>query len=108
VSDNLKILLDIDDTALIYNEKKKMYEEHPRLMELIRNHTVVLYSGNPRIEDFYLKWRTSGFIPKGSDYLPKADVFIDNDYELWLDFVQVKKCYHKIDQFLEISYLLKP
>ena len=95
----MKILLDIDDTALITKDKGKTWTEHKLLHQLIREHTVILYSGNPDIAEYSKKWKTSGFIPKGSDSFPTADVLIDNDFELWVDSVIVKKCYSSITQF---------
>lgn len=97
----MKILLDIDDTSLIYNKKIKKYEEHPKLRRLIEEHMVILYSGNPEIKMYAEKWKTNGYILKAEDKLPKADVLIDNDAELWLDFVNVKSFYKSIDEFFE-------
>lgn len=101
MKDNIKILLDIDDTALLYDKKKKVWLEHPQLRNLIENFNVILYSGNPAIEDYHLKWKTNGFILKAEDCTPKADVLIDNDYELWSKLVNVKRYYRTIDEFLE-------
>ena len=97
----MKILLDIDDTALLTKNRGKTWEEHPKLHELISQHDIVLYSGNPEIEKYYEKWKTKGYIPKGVESFPKADVLIDNDYELWKENVNVKKCYKSIDSFLK-------
>lgn len=97
----MKILLDIDDTALIYNKSQKEYLEHPRLDELLDNNEVILYSGNSDIAEYYKKWRVKGFIAKSSDSTPTADILIDNDAELWIDLVSVKKFYKSIDEFFE-------
>jgi hypothetical protein len=97
----MKILLDIDDTALITKDRGKTWTEHPKLHELISKHDVVLYSGNPEIEKYFAKWKTKGYIPKGADTFPKADVLIDNDCDLWKENVEVKKCFKTIDAFLK-------
>jgi len=95
----MKILLDIDDTALITKDRGKTWNEHPRLTELISSYTVYLYSGNPDIYEYYKKWKTAGYIPKGNDHIPVADVLIDNDGKLWKSSVNVKKIYKSIDSF---------
>ncbi len=92
----MKILLDIDDTALITKDKGKTWFEHSRLKELIKLHNVFLYSGNPEIEEFASKWKVKGFFPK-------ADVLIDNDAELWINLVDVKKSYKSIDSFFRFN-----
>ncbi|NCS80784.1 MAG: hypothetical protein COW85_00750 [Ignavibacteria bacterium CG22_combo_CG10-13_8_21_14_all_37_15] len=97
----MKILLDIDDTALITKDRGKTWSEHPLLRALINQYDVVLYSGNPEIAKYHKEWKTKGYIPKGSDYLPKAEVLIDNDSDLWKETVEVKKCYKSIDSFLK-------
>lgn len=96
----MKILLDIDDTALITKDRGITWKEHPKLMELIGSYSVFLYSGNPQIAVYAGKWKTVGFIPKGSSFIPKADVLIDNDADLWKDTVEVNKCYKSINAFL--------
>lgn len=95
----MKILLDIDDTALITNDKGKTWKKHPLLEKLISEHRVFLYSGNPEIDNYSKEWKTAGFIPKGSDTFPKADVLIDNDAELWKDSVEVNEIFDSIDSF---------
>lgn len=97
----MKILLDIDDTALILKDGTSTYYEHPRLHELIKKHNVILYSGNVNIEKYYEKWKTKGYISKSADEYPKADVLIDNDCNLWQECVIVKKAYFSIDEFFE-------
>jgi biotin-(acetyl-CoA carboxylase) ligase len=97
----MKILLDIDDTSLILKDGSTNYQEHPRLSELIETHQVFLYSGNTEIEKYYKKWKTKGYISKSADEYPKADVLIDNECNLWKDFVTVKKAYYSIDEFFE-------
>ncbi len=96
----MKILLDIDDTALITKDRGKTWIEHPRLEELISKHKVFLYSGNPDIEKYAELWKTNGFYSKGNNFIPQGDVLIDNDSELWKDFVEVKYCFNSIDEFL--------
>lgn len=96
----MKILLDIDDTALITKDRGKTWNEHPFLEKLISEHEVYLYSGSPEIEMYYEKWKTKGFIPKGGFDTPKADVLIDNDADLWKSSVSVKKTYKSINSFL--------
>ena len=99
----MKILLDIDDTAIITKDRGKTWNEHPRLKELIAKHDVVLYSGNPDIEEYHKKWKTKGFISKSTEYTPLADVLIDNDYKLWKNNVNVKKCYSSIAQYFRYN-----
>ncbi|MBX3007674.1 MAG: hypothetical protein KF816_06555 [Melioribacteraceae bacterium] len=96
----LKILLDIDDTARISKDKGRTYSDHPKLKELIQDYSVYLYSGNPDIAEFAHLWKTSGYIPKGNDSYPKADVLIDNDSDLWINSVDVKTSYKSINAFL--------
>jgi hypothetical protein len=98
---SLKILLDIDDTALISHDQGKSWTEHPRLNELISSYDVYLYSGNPDIETYSRRWKTKGYIPKGSNYRPQADVLIDNNYKLHRGDVDVEKCYSSIDSFFK-------
>lgn len=99
----MKIFLDIDDTALITKDKGKSWYEHPRLAELINLHSVFLYSGNPEIANFALNWKAKGYYPKGANKIPIADVLIENDAELWLDLVDVKKSYKSIDSFFRFN-----
>lgn len=96
----LKILLDIDDTARISKDKGLTYSDHPKLIELIQNYSVYLYSGNPDIAYYAHLWKTCGYIPKGNDSCPKADVLIDNDSDLWVSSVDVKKSFKSINAFL--------
>lgn len=98
---SMKILLDIDDTSLIYNKETKQYEEHPQLRRLFKNHTIILYSGNPDIKMYAEKWKTNGYILKAEDKIPEADILIDNDFELWSELVNVKRYYKSIDEFFE-------
>lgn len=95
----MKILLDIDDTALISKDRGKTWNEHPKLKELIKNYSVYLYSGNPDIANYASFWKTKGYVPKGTDSIPHADILIDNDFNLWKDTVEVFKCYKSIGSF---------
>jgi hypothetical protein len=97
----MKILLDIDDTALISTDRGKTYIEHPRLQELISKHSVFLFSGNPDIEKYYKQWKTKGFIPKGGFNSPIADVLIDNNEDLHILDVDVKESFPSIDAFFK-------
>ena len=99
----MKILLDIDDTAMLTNDKGKTWYEHPLLKKLLRKHNVYLFSGNPDIEKYAKKWDTKGYYPKGNNFFPMADVLIDNDAELWLEFVNVKKSYKSINLFFKFN-----
>jgi len=54
----VKILLDIDDTALITKDRGKTWSEHPLLRALINQYDVVLYSGNPEIAKYHKEWKT--------------------------------------------------
>ena len=100
----MKILLDIDDTALISNDRGKTYKEHPRLQELIAKHSVFLFSGNPDIEKYYEQWKPKGFIPKGGFDSPIADVLIDNNDDLHILEVDVKESFPSIDAFFNKYY----
>ena len=103
----MKILLDIDDTSLISKDKGKTWNEHPRLIELINSETVYLFSGNPDIDKYAKRWNVKGFYPKGNDFIPKAEILIDNDVDLWIDFVNVKYTFFSIDEFFENYSKLK-
>ena len=94
----MKILLDIDDTALITTDNGKTWIEHPRLKELLNKHTVILYSANPDIENYYSKWDTKGFFPKGTHAVPKGDVLIDDQADLFRDLCDVKEHFYSIDE----------
>lgn len=99
----MKILLDIDDTAILTRDKGKTWKEHSGLKKLINLHEVYLYSGNPDIANYAANWKTKGYFPKGNNNFPKADVLIDNDADLWIDFVEVKKTYKSIDSFFRFN-----
>jgi hypothetical protein len=99
----LKVLLDIDDTALITRDRGKTWKEHPRLMELISKHDVILFSGNPDIKDFHEKWKTIGYISKMNINCPKADVLVDNNFDLHKSEVIVQKFYKSIDSFFRYN-----
>ncbi|MCX6170632.1 MAG: hypothetical protein NTX65_14925 [Ignavibacteriales bacterium] len=75
----MKILLNIDDTALISKDRSKTWSEHPKLKELIQNYSVFRFSRNPDIANYAAQWKTKGYIPKCSDSIPKANVLINND-----------------------------
>lgn len=100
MTNKIKILLDIDDTARISKDRGLTYSDHPKLKELIKDYSVYLYSGNPDIAEYARIWKTTGYIPKGNDSYPKADVLIDNDSDLWIGSVQVKKSFKSINAFL--------
>ncbi len=95
----MKILLDIDDTAIITNDRGKSWFKHPKLESLISEHKVVLYSGNPDIGKYAQEWKTAGYIAKGTELIPEADVLIDNDPELWKETVDTKMVFNSIDSF---------
>ncbi|MEO8399681.1 MAG: hypothetical protein ABI550_07700 [Ignavibacteriaceae bacterium] len=99
----MKILLDIDDTAMISKDRGKTWTMHPRLMELIEKYDVFLFSGNPEIEMYFNKWKVKGFIPKGGFKTPTADVLIDNNADLHKEEVKVKKYYRSINSFFRFN-----
>lgn len=103
----MKILLDIDDTSLLTNDSGKTWSVHPMLSQLISEHHVVLYSGNPDIAYYAKEWKAHGYISKGQPTHPKADVLIDNDYPLWKGMVDVKKCYKSINSFMKAQKTIK-
>lgn len=91
----------MDDTAWVSRDKGKTWSEHPRLNELLNSYLIYLYSGNPNIKEFAEKWDVKGYYSKGDNQIPNGDVLIDNDAELWIDLVDIKKHYHSIDEFLD-------
>ena len=95
----IKILLDIDDTALLTSDRGKTWYEHPRLHELIKDHDIYLFSGNPDISNYYSKWKTKGYIPKWGMNSPKAEILIDNNADLHITECEVKFSYTSIDEF---------
>jgi hypothetical protein len=97
----MKILLDIDDTAILTVDRGKTWNEHPRLSELLKNHSVFLYSGNPEITTFYKKWKAKGYIPKGTPAVPQGDVLIDNNADLEIQDCDVKEYFFSIDEFFK-------
>lgn len=99
------ILLDLDNTSLIYN-KDGTYSEHPKLRLLLRHYRVILYSARDDIEDFAKRWDVP-YIWKGYDDLfPQADFLIDDQIDEYLKFVEVKKAYGSINRF--VAAQLKP
>ncbi len=92
------ILLDIDNTALVY-QKDGSAQEHPRLQELIKKYRVILYSAREDVEFFAKQWNVP-YIWKGYDDLfPEADFLVDDQYEEYLPLVTVKKSYSSINTF---------
>lgn len=99
----LKILLEIDDTALISNDKGVTYFEHPSLKSLLEKHEVILYSNNPKIAEFNSKWKTNGYYAKGKGIIPIADAFIAKEFKRDEHKVVVKKYYASIDAFFRYN-----
>ncbi|MGE5313523.1 MAG: hypothetical protein ACM3Q4_02395 [Acidobacteriota bacterium] len=99
------ILLDLDNTALIYN-KDGTFTEHPKLRLLLRHYRVIIYSARDDIQDFAKRWGVP-YIWKGYDDLfPQADFLIDDQIEEYEHLVEVKKTYTSINRF--VAAQLKP
>ena len=94
-----KVLLDLDDTALIYSDTTHEYVEHPKLLDMLTQFDVILFSGRTDIQDFAIKWDVP-FISKDEDVNPTADFLVDDSCERWIKYVKVKKGYESIDSFL--------
>ena len=99
----LKILLEIDNTALISNDKGATFYEHPFLRTLIEKHEVFLFSNNPKIAEYSNKWKTSGYYSKGRSIIPIADAFIDKEFKSVKHKVIVKKYYTSIVAFFRYN-----
>lgn len=94
-----RILLDLDNTALLYDSEGD-YHIHPKLVtDLLPNYTVILYSAREDIESFAKLWDVD-FIWKGDDVIPEADFLIDDQCEFAGELVRVKKMYKSINSFL--------
>ena len=99
------ILLDLDNTALIYL-KDGSFTEHPKLRLLLRHYRVIIYSARDDIEDFAKRWDVP-YIWKGYDDLfPKADFLIDDQPKEYRQLVEVKKTYSSINRF--VAAQMKP
>ena len=99
-----RLLLDLDNTALIY-QPDGTYDIHPKLLtDLLPNYTVILYSAREDIADFAERWNVD-FIWKGDDVIPEADFLIDDQCDLADGLVRVKKMYKSINVFLRKNNL---
>jgi hypothetical protein len=99
------ILLDLDNTALIFH-KDGSFSEHPKLRLLLKHFRVIIYSARDDIEDFAKRWDVP-YIWKGYDDLfPQADFLIDDQVDEYLELVEVKKAYTSINRF--VAAQLKP
>lgn len=99
------ILLDLDNTALIY-QKDGSYSEHPKLRLLLKHYRVIIYSARDDIEDFAKRWGVP-YIWKGYDDLfPQADFLIDDQVDEYVRLVDVRKTYSSINRF--VAAQLKP
>jgi hypothetical protein len=103
MSKKLKILLEIDNTALISNDKGATFFEHPSLKNLLETHEVILFSNNPKIAEFNDKWKTSGFYSMGKGMIPSADAYIDKEFKNHVHKVVVRKYYESIDAFFRYN-----
>jgi len=99
----LKILLEIDNTALISNDKGTTFYEHPSLKTLLEKHDVILFSNNPKIAEYNNKWNTCGYYLKRKGVILFADVYIDKEFRLVGHKVVVKKYYASIDAFFRYN-----
>ena len=99
----LKILLEIDNIALISNDKGATFYEHPSLKTLIDKHEVFLFSNNPKIAEYNSKWKTRGYYSKGLSIIPIADAFIDKEFKSIKHKVVVKKYYASIEAFFRYN-----
>ena len=97
----MDILLDIDGTIF----KTEHSEMHPRTVELIENHDVILWSSNNTLGLHLSREFDIEFISKDDKRILKADVLID-DYASWFvkdKLVNVDRFYHSIDEFFEVE-----
>jgi len=94
-----RILLDLDNTALLYRPDGT-YDIHPKLLtDLLPNFTVILFSAREDIADFAKRWNVD-YIWKGDDVIPEADFLIDDQCDLAVGLVKVTKYYKTIDGFI--------
>jgi len=99
------ILLDLDNTALIFN-KDGTFIEHPKLRLLLKHYRVIIYSARDDIQEFAKRWNVP-YIWKGyEDLFPKADFLIDDQTEVYEKLVEVRKTYSSINRF--VAAQLKP
>ncbi|HLP15498.1 MAG TPA: hypothetical protein VK470_04505 [Bacteroidota bacterium] len=99
------VLLDLDNTALIY-QKDGSFTEHPKLRLILKHFRIIIYSARDDIEDFAKRWGVP-YIWKGYDDLfPQADFLIDDQIEEYEPLVDVKKSYTSINRF--VAAQLKP
>jgi hypothetical protein len=99
------ILLDLDNTALVFN-KNGTFSEHPKLRLLLKHYRVILYSARDDIEEFAKRWGVP-YIWKGyNDLFPQADFLIDDQSDEYEHLVDVKKTYSSINRF--VAAQLKP
>lgn len=98
--DKKSILLDLDNTVLIYSKRNGEMTIHPKLDHLLDNYKVILYSGRDDIKEFEEKWNVR-YVWKGDDTIPSADFLIDDMFDKWLPMVDVKYGYNSINKFLE-------
>jgi len=103
MSKRLKILLEIDNTALISNDKGATFYEHPSLKTLLEKHEVILFSNNPKIAEYNNKWKTSGYYSKGKGIIPSADACIDKEFKSQMHKVVVRKYYESIESFFRYN-----
>ena len=97
-----RILLDLDNTALLYRPDGT-YDIHPKLLtDLLPNFTVILFSAREDIADFAKQWDVD-YIWKGDDGIPVADFLIDDQCDLAVGLVRVKKMYKSINGFLQMK-----
>jgi hypothetical protein len=99
----LKILLEIDNTALISYDKGATFHLHPSLKALIETHEIILFSNNPKIAQYNSEWKTQGYYSKKQGIIPFADVYIDKEFKRLEHKVVVKKYYASIDAFLRYN-----
>ncbi len=93
------ILLDLDNTALLFNEDGS-YTIHSKIPLLLEEYDITLFSARSDIEKFALQWNVPYISKIFSEIFPKADFLIDDQCEYFKSKVQVQKSYSSINQFL--------
>jgi len=94
----MKILCDIDDTILINDSI------HPRTLELISKHDVILYSSSPAIKYWGIYFNIP-VISKESVGIPKADVLIDDQSAFNnKNLVDVQYYFNSINDFFNYDF----